>query len=71
MIVMRHQPAQINNMARMICDTIYITTDNGADFFQNFNTTYNCKHDFYDINRELNNSYYNCRDGQMMHFVMA
>ena len=39
MIQMCHKPAQIYNMARMNCDTIYITTYNGADLFQNFNTT--------------------------------
>ena len=50
-------------MARMNCDTIYITTYNGADLFQNINTTYNCKHDFHGINQELNNSYYNYTDG--------
>ena len=50
-------------MARMNCDSIYITTYNGADFFQNFNTTYNCKQDIHGIIQELNNSYYNCTDG--------
>ena len=60
MIVVCHKPAQINNMARMNCDTIYITTYNGADLFQNFNTTYKCKHDIHGIIQELNNSYYNC-----------
>ena len=33
MIVMCHKPAQINNLARMSCDNIYITTYNGADLF--------------------------------------
>ena len=36
MIVMCHKPAQINNMARMSCDTIFITTYNGADLFKSF-----------------------------------
>ena len=63
MILMCHKPAQIRKMARMDCDSIYITTYNAADFFQSFNTTYNCKHDFHGIIQELNNSYYNCTDG--------
>ena len=41
---------------------IYITTYNGADLFQNFNNTYNCKHEFHGIIEELNNSYYNYTD---------
>ena len=63
MIVICHKPAQIENMARMNCDTIYITTNNGADLFKKFNTTYECKHDFHGIIQELNNSYYNCTNG--------
>ena len=63
MIVMCHKPAQIEDMARMNCDTIYITTYNGADLFTNFNTTYECKHDSHGIIQELNNSYYNCTNG--------
>ena len=43
---MGHKPAQIVNTARMSCDTIYITTYNGADLFGNFYDTYKCKHDF-------------------------
>ena len=31
MIVMCHKPAQIENMARMTCDNIFITTFNVAD----------------------------------------
>ena len=63
MIEMRHQPAQINNLARMKCDTNNITTYNGADLFSNFNETYNCKHNFHDITQELNSNYYDCTDG--------
>ena len=63
MIVMCHKPAQIDIMARMNCDTLYITTYNGADLFEIFNTTYDCKHDFHGIIQELNNSYYNCTNG--------
>ena len=44
MIVMCHKPAQIDNMSRMNCDTLYITTYNGTDLFQNFNTTFKCDH---------------------------
>ena len=63
MIVMCHKPDQIDIMARINCDTFYITTYNGADLFKIFNTTYECKHDFHGINQELNISYYNCTDG--------
>ena len=63
MIVMCHKPAQIGNVARMNCDTVYITTYNGADLFKNFNATYECKHDFHGIIQELNRSYYNGTDG--------
>ena len=55
--------AQRENMARMNCDTIYITTYNGADLFKNFNITYDCKHDFHGIIQQLNKSYYNCTHG--------
>ena len=37
MILLCHKPAQIINTARMSCDTIYLTTYNGADLFKNFN----------------------------------
>ena len=59
MIVMCHKPAQIDNKARMNCDTIYITNYNGADLFKKFNTTYKCDHDLHGKIQELNNSYYN------------
>ena len=36
MFVMGPKPAQINNLARMSSDTIYITTYNGADLFKSF-----------------------------------
>ena len=35
-IVIWHKPAQIVIKARMSCDTIYITTYNGADLFKKF-----------------------------------
>ena len=63
MIVMCHKPAQINNTARMSCDTIYLTTYNGSDLFKNFNEIYKCEHDFSKIISELNSNYYNCTDG--------
>ena len=63
MIVMCHKPAQINNMSRMNCDTIYFTTYHGPDLFQNFNTTFKCNQKFHEIINELNNSYYNCTVG--------
>ena len=63
MIAMCYKPAEIDIMARMNFDTIYITTYKGADLFKNFNTTYECKHDFYGIIQELNNSFYNCTNG--------
>ena len=34
MIEMCHKPAQINNLARVSCDTIYITTYNEANLFK-------------------------------------
>ena len=63
MIVMCHKPAQIINTARMSCDTIYLTTYNGADLFKNFNEIYKCEHNFNKIISELNSNYYNCTDG--------
>ena len=61
MIVMCHKPAQINNTARMSCDTIYLTTYNGPDLFKNFNEIY--KFDFSKIISELNSNHYNSTDG--------
>ena len=63
MIVMCHKPAQIINTARMSCDTIYSTTDNGAELFKKCNIMHECKHDFHGISNYLNSSYYNCTDG--------
>ena len=63
MIVMCHKPAQINNTARMSCDTFYLTTYNGADLFKNFNEIYKCEHKFKKIISELNSNYYNCTAG--------
>ena len=63
MIVMCHKPAQIINTARMRCDTIYLTTYNGADLFKNFDEKYKCEHNFNEIISELNSNYYNCTDG--------
>ena len=62
MIVMFHKPAQIINTARMSCDTIYLTTYNGADLFKNFNEIYKCEHNFNKIISELNSNYYICTD---------
>ena len=64
MIVVCFKPAQINKMARMKCDTIHITIYNRADLFQNFYTTYNCKHVFHGIIQEINISFYNCTNGK-------
>ena len=63
MIVMCHKPSQIINTARMSCDTIYVTTYNGADLFKNFNEIYKCEHNFNKIICELNSNYYKCTDG--------
>ena len=63
MIVMCHKPAQIINTLRMSCDTIYLTTYNGADLFKNFNEIYKCEHNFNKIISELSSNYYNCTDG--------
>ena len=63
MIVICHKPAQIDNMSRMNCVTLYITTYNGPDLFQNFNRTFNCDHKFHEIISEIDSSYYNCTEG--------
>ena len=47
----------------MSCCTIYITTSNGPDLFNNFNEIYKCKHNFHAIIDDLNSNYYNCTDG--------
>ena len=62
MIVMCYKQAEINNMSRMNCATIYLTIYNGPDLFQNFNTTFNCNHNFHEIINELNSTYYSCAD---------
>ena len=62
-IVICHKPAQIINTARMSCDTIYLTTYNGADLFKNFNEIYKCEHSFNKIISELNRNYYISTDG--------
>ena len=50
MTVVCHKPAQIFNTAIMGCDTIYLTTYNGADLFKNFNEIYKGEHKFYEKN---------------------
>ena len=62
MIVMGHKPAQIVNTARMSCDTIYLTTYNGADLLKNYNEVHKCKHDSHGIINELSRNLYNCKD---------
>ena len=62
MIVMCHKPAQIINTARMICDTIYLTTYNGPNLFKNFNEIYKCELDFSKLIIELNSNHYNRTD---------
>ena len=62
MIVMCHKPAQIVNMARMSCDTIYLTTYNGPDLFKSL-MIYKCEHEFSKIISELNSNHYNRTDG--------
>ena len=63
MIVMCHKPAQINNMSRMNCDTIYLTVYIGPHLYSNFNATFKCSHKFHEIISELNHSYFICTDG--------
>ena len=63
MIVMCHKPAQINNTARLSCDTIYLTTYNGPDLSKNFNEIYKCEHDFRKIISHLNSNHYYRTDG--------
>ena len=62
MIVICHKPAQIFNTARMSCDTIYLTSYNGADLFKKFYKIYKCEHNFNRIISELNSDYHNCTD---------
>ena len=63
MIVMCHKPARIDNMSRMSCDTIYLTTYIGPVLLKNFNEIHKCEHDFNKIISELNSNYYNRTDG--------
>ena len=63
MIVMCHKPAQKINTARMSCDTIYLTTYNGADLYKNFNEIYKCEHNFNKTISELDSNYYICTYG--------
>ena len=63
MIVMCHKPALIINAARMSCDTIYLTTYNGADLLNNFKEIYKCEHKFCEIINDLNSNYYYCTNG--------
>ena len=42
MIAICRKAAHINNLARLKCDTIYVTTYNGADLFSNSDTVYVC-----------------------------
>ena len=46
LIVVCYKSAQIINTARNSSDTIYITSYNGPDLFNNFNEILNCIHDF-------------------------
>ena len=68
MIVMCHKPTQINNTARISCDTNYLTTCNGADLSKNFNERYKWEQIFNKIISELNSNYYNCTDGMSDEF---
>ena len=56
-IVMCHKSAQIIDTARMSCDTIYITTYNGADLFKTFIEIYKSEHKFYEIINDLYGCY--------------
>ena len=71
MIVMCHKSAQINNIARMSCDTIYLTTYNGPDLFKNFNEIYKCEQDFCKITSELNSNIIIVQMDWQMNFVMV
>ena len=70
-VVMCHQSAQIINTARMSCDTIYVTTYNGADLIQNFNERDKCEHKFYEKINDFNGSYYNytARTANGLHMI--
>ena len=60
---MCHKVAQKINRARTSCDTIYITTHNGTDLFNNFNKIYKCKHKFLKIISDLKSNYHNFKAG--------
>ena len=71
MIVMCRKQAQIFITARMSCDTIYLTTYNGADLLKNFNEIYKCEHNFNKIKIELNSNYIMVQMECQMNFVMV
>ena len=71
MIVISHKPAQKIKTARMNCDTIHLTTYNGADLFKNFNEIYKCEYNFYEIISDFNVSYYNYIAGTAKEFLMV
>ena len=53
MIVMGHEPAQIDHMAKTSAYTIYITSYNDPSFFRNLNATFRSTHS----SRSLCNEY--------------
>ena len=63
MIVMCHEPAQKINKGKMSSDTIYLTTNNRTDRFNNINVIYSCGNSFHEIIKELNSICYNRTDG--------
>ena len=63
MIVICHKPAQIINTPKMNCDTLYLTTYNGADLFKIFKEIYKFEHKIYEIIIDLNGSFYNYTAG--------
>ena len=71
MIVMCHKPAQIKSLARMSCDTIYITNYIWADLFKKFNELYKCAHKFYEIINDLNVATIIIQLERLMSFVMV
>ena len=63
MIVMCHKATQIINTTGMSGDTIYLTTNNGADLMKNFNEINKGEDKFYEIINDLKSNYYNCTGG--------
>ena len=63
MIVKCYKPAQIDNMAKIVTDTFYMSTFYWTDLFKNFKNTDNFKHNFREPIDNLSVYCYNCQSG--------